>query len=92
MAFVRVLSSLVKDKDIITAVPIVPDEARTLEWRDVPSVRYLLPVDRSVPHDREQIMYYKGKKGVILEEGIMKPVRCPPGWLWPLPTAPVHDP
>ena len=74
MAFVRVLSSLVKDKDIGEyVVPIVPDEARTfgMEGMFRQLGIYTSAGQKYVPHDREQIMYYKeDKKGVILEEGI----------------------
>lgn len=74
MAFVRVLSSLVKDKDIGQyVVPIVPDEARTfgMEGMFRQLGIYTSAGQKYVPHDREQIMYYKeDKKGVILEEGI----------------------
>ena len=74
MAFVRVLSNLVKDKDIGEyVVPIVPDEARTfgMEGMFRQLGIYTSAGQKYVPHDREQIMYYKeDKKGVILEEGI----------------------
>ena len=74
MAFVRVLSTLIKDKNIGKAVvPIVPDEARTfgMEGMFRQLGIYTSVGQQYVPHDHQQIMYYKeDKKGVILEEGI----------------------
>ena len=74
MAFVRILSTLIKNKDIGQYVePIVPDEARTfgMEGMFRQLGIYTSAGQKYVPHDREQIMYYKeDKKGVILEEGI----------------------
>jgi len=74
MAFVRVLSSLIKDKNIgESIVPIVPDEARTfgMEGMFRQLGIYTSVGQQYIPHDHEQIMYYKeDKKGVILEEGI----------------------
>ena len=74
MAFVRVLSTLIKDKEIgSSVVPIVPDEARTfgMEGMFRQLGIYTSAGQKYVPHDHQQIMYYKeDKKGVILEEGI----------------------
>ena len=74
MAFVRVLSSLVKDKQIGNRiVPIVPDEARTfgMEGMFRQLGIYSSVGQKYVPHDRDQVMYYKeDEKGQILEEGI----------------------
>ncbi len=74
MAFVRVLSSLVKDKKIgDRIVPIVPDEARTfgMEGMFRQLGIYSSAGQKYVPHDADQILYYKeDKKGQILEEGI----------------------
>ncbi len=74
MAFVRVLSTLVKDKNIgERIVPIVPDEARTfgMEGMFRQLGIYSSAGQRYTPHDAGQIMYYKeDKKGQILEEGI----------------------
>ncbi len=74
MAFVRVLSTLIKDKSIGSSiVPIVPDEARTfgMEGMFRQLGIYTSEGQKYVPHDHQQIMYYKeDKKGVILEEGI----------------------
>ncbi|HEY6131181.1 MAG TPA: pyruvate dehydrogenase (acetyl-transferring), homodimeric type, partial [Halioglobus sp.] len=74
MAFVRMLSSLVKDADIgQRVVPIVPDEARTfgMEGMFRQLGIYSSVGQRYTPHDAGQIMYYKEDiKGQILEEGI----------------------
>tara|TARA_R110002110_G_scaffold415765_2_gene655231 strand:- start:86314 stop:88989 length:2676 start_codon:yes stop_codon:yes gene_type:complete len=74
MAFVRMLSSLVKDKEIgERVVPIVPDEARTfgMEGMFRQLGIYSSVGQRYTPHDAGQIMFYKeDKKGQILEEGI----------------------
>ena len=74
MSFVRVLSTLTKDKTIgERVVPIVPDEARTfgMEGMFRQLGIYSSQGQRYTPHDADQIMYYKeDKKGQILEEGI----------------------
>ncbi|MFL0810760.1 MAG: pyruvate dehydrogenase (acetyl-transferring), homodimeric type [Agarilytica sp.] len=74
MAFVRFLSTLVKDKNIgKRVVPIVPDEARTfgMEGMFRQLGIYSSQGQQYTPHDRDQVMYYKeDKKGQILEEGI----------------------
>jgi len=74
MSFVRVLSALVKDKNIgERVVPIVPDEARTfgMEGMFRQLGIYSSAGQKYTPHDADQIMYYKeDKKGQILEEGI----------------------
>jgi pyruvate dehydrogenase E1 component len=74
MAFVRLLSSLVKDKDIgERVVPIVPDEARTfgMEGMFRQLGIYSSVGQRYTPQDAGQIMFYKEDiKGQILEEGI----------------------
>lgn len=74
MAFVRLLSTLVKDKKLgERIVPIVPDEARTFGME---GMFRQLGIYSSVgqlydPHDSGQLMYYKEDiKGRILEEGI----------------------
>ncbi|MFT0211285.1 pyruvate dehydrogenase (acetyl-transferring), homodimeric type [Pseudomonas sp. F1_0610] len=74
MAFVRILSHLVKDKDLGSRiVPIIPDEARTFGME---GMFRQLGIYSSVgqlyqPVDHEQVMYYReDKKGQILEEGI----------------------
>ncbi|UTF60894.1 pyruvate dehydrogenase (acetyl-transferring), homodimeric type [Gilvimarinus sp. DA14] len=74
MAFVRVLTTLIKDKKIgQQVVPIVPDEARTFGmegmFRQVGI--YSRFGQKYTPQDAGQIMYYKeDEKGQILEEGI----------------------
>ncbi len=74
MAFVRVLSTLLKDKAIgKLIVPIIPDEARTFGME---GMFRQLGIYSSVgqlyePQDADQVMYYKeDKNGQILEEGI----------------------
>ncbi|WP_370981543.1 pyruvate dehydrogenase (acetyl-transferring), homodimeric type [Agaribacterium sp. ZY112] len=74
MSFVRFLSTLAKDKKVgKQVVPIVPDEARTfgMEGMFRQLGIYSAAGQKYVPHDHDQIMYYKeDKKGQILEEGI----------------------
>ncbi len=74
MAFVRILSALLKDKAIgKLIVPIVPDEARTFGMEGMfrqhgiySSVGQLYE-----PQDADQVMFYKeDKRGQIMEEGI----------------------
>jgi len=74
MAFVRILSQLVKDKELGSRiVPIVPDEARTFGME---GMFRQLGIYSSVgqlyePVDKDQVMFYReDKKGQILEEGI----------------------
>ncbi|MFM9914049.1 MAG: pyruvate dehydrogenase (acetyl-transferring), homodimeric type [Methylophilaceae bacterium] len=74
MAFVRILSTLVRDKQIGKyVVPIVPDEARTFGME---GMFRQLGIYSSVgqlyePMDSDQVMFYKeSKDGQILEEGI----------------------
>ena len=74
MAFVRLLTKLIKDKDIgRRIVPIIPDEARTFGME---------PLFRQVgiyaafgqlyePVDKQQLLYYRETRdGQVLEEGI----------------------
>jgi len=74
MALNRVLSTLIKDKNMgKRVVPIVPDEARTfgMEGMFRQLSIYSSAGQRYVPHDSDQIMYYKeSKNGQILQEGI----------------------
>lgn len=74
MAFVRMLSSLTKDKRLgKRIVPIVPDEARTfgMEGMFRQLGIYTSEGQKYTPNDREQMMYYReDKQGQILEEGI----------------------
>ena len=74
MALVRILTMLVKDKNIGKhVVPIVPDEARTFGMEGMfrqigiySSVGQLY-----TPQDADQLMFYReDKQGQILEEGI----------------------
>ncbi len=74
MAFVRILSTLVRDKEVGKfVVPIVPDEARTFGME---GMFRQLGIYSSIgqlyePQDSDQVMYYKeSQKGQILEEGI----------------------
>jgi pyruvate dehydrogenase E1 component len=74
MAFIRLLTALLRDKNIGPyVVPIVPDEARTFGmegmFRQVGI--YSSKGQLYTPQDSDQLMYYKeAKKGQILEEGI----------------------
>jgi pyruvate dehydrogenase E1 component len=74
MAFVRMLSTLTKDKAIgKRIVPIVPDEARTfgMEGMFRQLGIYSSVGQRYKPHDSDNLMYYKeDQQGQILEEGI----------------------
>ncbi len=74
MAFVRILSTIVKDKAMgHRIVPIVPDEARTfgMEGMFRQIGIYASAGQKYVPHDSSQIMFYKeDEKGQILQEGI----------------------
>lgn len=74
MAFVRILSVLLKNKDISSRiVPIVPDECRTFGMEGLfRQIGIYSPVGQLyTPVDREQVMYYReAKDGQILEEGI----------------------
>src|SRR5210317_255082 len=74
MVFVRMLTTIVKDKEIGKyVVPIVPDEARTFGME---GMFRQLGIYSSVgqlyePQDADQVMFYKEQKdGQILEEGI----------------------
>ena len=74
MAFVRILSSLLKDKVLgERVVPIVPDEARTfgMEGMFRQLGIYSSVGQQYTPHDAGGILYYKEDvSGQILEEGI----------------------
>jgi len=77
MAFVRILTTLLRDKQIgKRVVPIVPDESRTFGmeglfrqfgiWSQVGQLYR--------PEDANQLMYYKeDKSGQMLQEGINEP-------------------
>lgn len=74
MVFVRILSKLLKDKEIgKLIVPIVPDEARTFGmeslFRQIGIYSHVGQLYE--PVDRDSLLYYKeAKDGQILEEGI----------------------
>ena len=74
MSFVRTLTTLVKDKQVGNRiVPIIPDEARTfgMEGMFRQMGIYTAEGQKYVPHDSDQIMYYReDQAGQILEEGI----------------------
>lgn len=74
MAFVRILSALLKNKDINSRiVPIVPDECRTFGMEGLfRQIGIYSPVGQLyTPVDHEQVMYYReAVDGQILEEGI----------------------
>jgi pyruvate dehydrogenase E1 component len=74
MAFVRMLTALIRDKDIGKyVVPIVPDEARTFGMEGMFRQLGIFSQEgqKYVPVDRDQVMYYReDKAGQILEEGI----------------------
>ncbi len=74
MAFVRVLSTLLKDKTLGSRiVPIIPDECRTFGMEGLfRQIGIYSPVGQLYkPVDHEQVMYYReAKDGQILEEGI----------------------
>ena len=77
MAFVRVLTTLLRDKDMGPhVVPIVPDESRTFGmeglFRQVGIFSQVGQLYR--PQDADQLMYYReDPKGQILQEGINEP-------------------
>ena len=74
MAFVRMLSKLMRDKNVgDLIVPIVPDEARTFGmealFRQVGIYSHVGQIYE--PVDKDTLLYYKeAKDGQILEEGI----------------------
>jgi pyruvate dehydrogenase E1 component len=74
MAFVRILTALVRDKEIgKRIVPIVPDEARTFGMEGMfRQLGIFAPEGQKYePVDRDQVMFYReDKAGQILEEGI----------------------
>ena len=77
MAFVRVLSALVRDKQIgKRVVPIVPDESRTFGmegmFRELGIFSQVGQLYK--PEDAGQLMFYREyQKGQILQEGICEP-------------------
>ena len=77
MAFVRILSTLVRDKQIGShVVPIVPDESRTFGMEGMfRQLGIFSQVGQLYePEDHAQLMFYKeDRKGQILQEGINEP-------------------
>ena len=77
MAFVRILSTLLKDKKIgKRIVPIVPDESRTFGMEGM-FRQYGIwnpKGQQYTPQDKDQLMFYKESvDGQILQEGINEP-------------------
>lgn len=74
MAFVRMLTALVRDKNVgQNVVPIVPDEARTFGMEGLFRQLGIYSSKGQLyePQDADQLMYYReDKKGQILQEGI----------------------
>ena len=74
MAFVRMLTQLLKDKNIGRhIVPIVPDESRTFGMEGLFRQVGIWSQEgqKYVPQDADQLMFYKeSKEGQILQEGI----------------------
>ncbi|KMK65302.1 pyruvate dehydrogenase (acetyl-transferring), homodimeric type [Puniceibacterium sp. IMCC21224] len=74
MAFVRILTTLLRDKKIgKNVVPIVPDESRTFGMEGLfRSVGIYNPLGQNyTPQDADQMMFYKeSKDGQVLQEGI----------------------
>ena len=74
MAFVRLLTTLTKDKDIgQRVVPIVPDEARTFGMEGLFRQLGIYSSAGQLydPADSNQVMFYReDKQGQMLEEGI----------------------
>lgn len=74
MAFVRILSLLIRDKKISDRiVPIIPDEARTFGMEGLFRQLGIYSTEGQLyePEDSDQLMYYReDKKGQVLEEGI----------------------
>ncbi|MEM1129065.1 MAG: pyruvate dehydrogenase (acetyl-transferring), homodimeric type [Pseudomonadota bacterium] len=74
MAFVRILTTLLRDKKIGQhVVPIVPDESRTFGMEGLfRSVGIYNPLGQNyTPEDADQMMFYKeSKTGQVLQEGI----------------------
>src|SRR4051812_6049360 len=74
MAFVRILNTIVRDKQLgPRVVPIVPDESRTFRMEGMSRQLGIFSQVGQLyqPEDIEQLMFYKeDKKGQILQEGI----------------------
>ncbi len=74
MAFVRILTTLLRDKQVGKhVVPIVPDESRTFGMEGLfRSVGIYNPLGQHyIPEDADQMMFYKeSETGQVLQEGI----------------------
>ncbi|MFT5259352.1 MAG: pyruvate dehydrogenase E1 component [Saprospiraceae bacterium] len=74
MAFVRILSALIRDKEVGKyVVPIVPDESRTFGMEGMfRQLGIYSPKGQLYkPEDADQLMYYREDiKGQVLQEGI----------------------
>lgn len=74
MGFVRILNILLRDKEIKDRiVPILADEGRTFGMEGLFSKIgiYHAEGQKYVPHDRDQVNYYKeSKDGQLIQEGI----------------------
>src|SRR3712207_5303745 len=94
MAFVRVLTTLLRDKKIgKRIVPIVPDESRTfgMEGMFRQSGIWSQVGQLYQPEDANQLMYYKeDKSGQLLQEGINEPGAMA-SWIAAATSYPVSD-
>jgi pyruvate dehydrogenase E1 component len=94
MAFVRILNTLLRDKQIGRhVVPIVPDESRTFGmegmFRQFGIFSQLGQLYQ--PEDSDQLMFYKeDKQGQILQEGINEPGAFS-GWIAAATSYSNHD-
>jgi len=74
MAFVRILNTIVKDKNVGRhVVPIIPDESRTFGMEGLFRQIGIWNQEGQnyLPQDHDQLMFYKeSKDGQILQEGI----------------------
>ena len=81
MAFVRLLSGLMKDKSIgKRIVPIVPDEARTFGMDPLFAQFGIYHREGQLytPVDHKMLMKYKeSEKGQLFEEEYLKQAQCP---------------
>lgn len=77
MAFVRVLSTLLKDKNIKDrVVPIMADESRTFGMEGLfRQIGIYAPFGQKyVPEDKHELMYYReDKKGQLMQQGLSEP-------------------
>ena len=80
MAFVRILSTLIRDKKLKDRiVPIVPDEARTFGMEGLFRQLgiYASEGQKYTPEDRDTLSYYKeDKKAKCLKKVSTKPAQC----------------